>query len=68
MDNSIGFCSFLVNSDFISFLELCQCFHFDVTGVHLFGFDSIIFFDELEFLIFMRIIINSHQNTDWSFV
>ena len=68
MDNAIGFCSFLVNSDFINFLELCQFFHFDVTAVHEFGFDSIIFFDELEFLVFFGIIINNHQNTDWSFV
>lgn len=58
MDIPVGMCLFLFDSAFIYFLETCQFLNFDVTDSVLWGYHSIIFFDDLDFTTFLGIISN----------
>ena len=50
---------FPYHSDFISAMHLCLNYNLDVTDFIVFTFDTILFYDEIEFLIFLGHISNT---------
>lgn len=69
MDTPKGICYFCYHSDFTTYLELCQDFNLDVTDEPLMGFDAIIFFDILDFVIFLGLVSNLNPSyIVWKFL
>ena len=67
MDLPVEICSFLFHSNFIHFLEICQLFNFDVTDLIFLGYECIVFFDSLDFVIFLGLVANENY-IEWSFL
>ena len=70
MDTPAGLCIFFLHSDFINYLQLCQSFNLDVTDFLYHSFDGLLFFNELDFIIFLGLITN-HVNQNhvvWAFL
>jgi hypothetical protein len=68
-DNLRGFCIFFHHFDFVNSLHFCQFSNFDVTDVTANGFDCILFYDDLQFVIFLGFISNLNQNNVmWRFI
>lgn len=60
MDTPSGISLFLFHSNFVHYLQICQCFNFDVTGMNLWGYDAIVFFDSVDFAIFLGLVFNEN--------
>lgn len=69
MDTPKGICFFFSHSDFTTYLEQCQVFNLDVTDEASMGFDAIIFFDILDFVLFLGLVSNLNpSHIVWEFL
>jgi len=69
MDIPAGICIFFFPSDFLYFVQICLSFNFVFADPICHGFYSLLFFDELDFVIFLGLIANVNQNhVLWTFL